>query len=521
MKIPRIVVAATHSGAGKTTLATGIMAALARRGRPVQAYKVGPDYIDPSYHAAATGRPARNLDRWLLGEHLPHLFEQSAAGSWAVVEGVMGLFDGMSGTRSYGSTADVAKLIEAPVVLVVDAASLAQSAAAVIFGFSHYDPNLRISGVIFNRVKSPAQEKMLQEAVEDQNIPVLGYVPLESQVRLPERHLGLVPVGEEGLAPDFLGYLSEWVEKYIDLSLVEQIMQEASPLAEEAASLPQEATPPNEAASQEADRLQYQVDRQPHEFERPSYGVDGLPLGVSPVWPEKRGLSSQVTGSKAGFKPITRIRLGLAWDQAFLFYYQDALDALVERGFELTPFSPLHDTELPSNLDGLMLGGGFPELHLAELSRNVSFLESLRSFAQSEKPIYAECGGYMYLGREIRDFQGESYSLAGIIPMKSEMTPRLQGMGYREGRLDQDSFLGPKGTVVHGHEFHYSRVEFSRGEPAACQLFKGGEFLRPDGYAKDNLFASYLHLNFAGYPEILDHWLEHYGKSEARCQKPE
>lgn len=456
MQIPRIVIGGTHSGAGKTTLATGIMAALVRRGHSVQAYKVGPDYIDPSYHAAATGRPARNLDRWLLGEHLSHLFEQSAKDSWAVVEGVMGLFDGMSGTKGYGSTADVAKLIQAPVVLVVDAASLAQSAAALLYGFANYDPDLRVRGVIFNRVKSNAQERMLDEAVREQGIPILGYVPKDDQVRLPERHLGLVPLGEEGLAPGFLGHLAEWVEKYVDLGLLEEIM-----------------------------------------LATPSLRQVG------------RGLASAAKRSAGGLHPPTSVRLGLAWDEAFLFYYQDALDTLTERGFDLIPFSPLHDGRLPPHLDGLMFGGGFPELHLAELSGNTSFLDSLRSFAGTDRPIYAECGGYMYLGREINDFQGKSYPVAGLIPIHAEMTPRLQGMGYREGRLSQDCFLGPKGLVVHGHEFHYSRVEVSGGEPTAYQVFKGGEFLRSEGYAKGNLFASYLHLNFAGHPEILEHWLEH------------
>ncbi|KLU58990.1 cobyrinic acid A,C-diamide synthase [Peptococcaceae bacterium CEB3] len=458
MGIPRIVIAGTHSGAGKTTLSTGIMAALARRGRPVQGYKVGPDYIDPSYHAAATGRPGRNLDRWLLGTELPRLFSRSAAGSWAVVEGVMGLFDGMSGTKSFGSTADIAKLIKAPVVLVIDAVSLAQSVAAVLFGFDRYDPDLRLHGVIFNRVKSAAQETMLCEAVREQGIPVLGCIPQEDRVRLPERHLGLVPVGEEGLAPDYLERLAAWVEKYIDLNLLEDIMQGAQ-------SSEGDATPEATVAAGAS-----------------SAGASALNL--------KRG-----------------VRLGLAWDEAFLFYYQDALEALTAKGFELVPFSPLHDTALPPDLDGLFLGGGFPELHLSQLSLNHSFLDSLRTFARSGKPIYAECGGYMYLGCGIRDFQGKRFPLAGIIPVEAEMTPRLQGMGYREGRLAVDTFLGPKGTVLRGHEFHYSRVLPQSEEAPACQLYKSGSFLRSDGYAQGSLFASYLHLNFAGQPEILDYWL--------------
>ncbi|CAA7601911.1 CobBQ-type GATase domain protein [Acididesulfobacillus acetoxydans] len=504
MRIPRIVVAGTHSGAGKTTLATGIMAALASRGRPVQGYKVGPDYIDPSYHAAATGRPGRNLDRWLLGSELPRLFIRSAAGSWAVVEGVMGLFDGMSGSKGFGSTADIAKLIKAPVVLVIDAVSLAQSAAALLFGFDRYDPDLRLQGVIFNRVKSAAQESMLREAIREQGIPVLGCIPQEDRVRLPERHLGLVPVGEEGLAPDYLERLAARMEKYVDLSLVEDIMQGAPPAEEDA--MPEATAAAGAAGMSEAGVSETDVS----EASMSGAGVSAVSAPFPSVFPASAsspGAASPAGASGSG--PKRGIRLGLAWDEAFLFYYRDALETLAAKGFELVPFSPLHDTALPPKLDGLFLGGGFPELHLSQLSLNHAFLRSLRTFAQSEKPIYAECGGYMYLGRGIRDFQGKRFPLAGVIPAEAEMTPHLQGMGYREGRLALDTFLGPIGTVVHGHEFHYSRVLPPSGEAPAWQLYKSGSFLRSDGYARGSLFASYLHLNFAGQPEILDHWLNY------------
>ncbi|MHB1652031.1 MAG: cobyrinate a,c-diamide synthase [Desulfitobacteriaceae bacterium] len=451
MRIPRIVLGGTHSGVGKTTLATGIMAALSQRGHPIQPYKVGPDYIDPSYHTMATGKPSRNLDRWLLGERMKGLFTDSAQEHWAVIEGVMGLFDGMSGTPGFGSTADIAKELRAPVVLIVDATSMARSAAAVVYGFKQFDPELNVVGVIFNRVKSSVQEKMLREAVQELNLPVVGCVPRESNVHLPERHLGLIPVGESGLYREVLEGISKLVEESIDLNLLEKIMLEAPELP---------------------DRLENNV-------------RDGT--------------------NEANIK-----RIGIAWDEAFLFYYQDALDLLASRGFSLVPFSPLHDPELPPELDGLILGGGFPELHLPELSGNVSFLESVRLFARSQKPIYAECGGYMYLGQTITDFQGHSYPLTGLIPLRSEMTPRLQGMGYRTGVLEKDSFLGPAGITVHGHEFHYSRAEVDGERHPAFSLFKGGVFARLDGYAKDNIVASYLHLDFAGHPELLDNWTGFY-----------
>ncbi|OLN31678.1 cobyrinate a,c-diamide synthase [Desulfosporosinus metallidurans] len=446
MTIPRIVLAGTHSGVGKTTLATGLMAALKKRGRPIQGYKIGPDYIDPSYHAAATGRASRNLDRWLLGEHLPSVFAQSSGENWAVIEGVMGMFDGMSGTAGFGSTADVAKLLHAPILLIVDVSSMSRSVAALVHGFNSFDPHVNLQGVILNRVKSAAQEKILREALYDLQIPVVGVLPKEGTLRLPERHLGLVPVGEGGLLEGFIDTLSELIAKHVDLEQVEAIMNSA----------------PDFHAS--------------------------TPLAQQPL----------AQGEK--------FRLGLAWDEAFLFYYQDALDLAERLNYEIVPFSPLHDLALPKDLDGIFLGGGFPELHLNRLSENVAFLESLRAYAASGKQIYAECGGYMYLGQSITDFEGREAPLAGLIPMKAEMTKRLQGIGYRRGVFREDNFLGSRGTTVQGHEFHYSRVTYEREFPPAYELFKGDQVDRMEGYARDNIVASYLHLHFSGHPELLEHW---------------
>lgn len=449
MRIPRIVVAGTHSGVGKTTLATGLMAALKKRGRPIQGYKVGPDYIDPSYHAAATGLASRNLDRWLLGENLPPVFAQSSRDHWAVIEGVMGLFDGMSGTEGFGSTADVAKQLQAPVILIIDASSMSRSVAALVHGFKTFDPAVKLQGVILNRVKSLAQESILREALSPLQIPVLGVLPKELTLRLPERHLGLVPVGEGGLMEGFIDTLSQLITRHIDLELVEKIMNSAAELSED------------------------------------TFGV----MKTSPV---------QLTTEK--------FRLGLAFDEAFLFYYQDALDLAARLNFEIIPFSPLHDQVLPKDLDGIFFGGGFPELHLQQLGENHSFLDSLHAYASSGKPIYAECGGYMYLGNSITDFAGKEVSLAGLIPLKAEMTKRLQGIGYRRGVFREDNFLGPRGTAVQGHEFHYSRVAFEQEYPAVYELFRGDQSIKMDGYFRDNIVASYLHLHFSGHQELLEHW---------------
>lgn len=451
MNIPRIVIAGTHSGVGKTTIATGIMAALKLRGRPIQGYKIGPDYIDPSYHSNATGKPSRNLDRWLLGRHLKSLFYQSAIGQWAVIEGVMGMFDGMSGTDGFGSTADISKELNAPVILIIDAASMARSAAALVYGFNNFDPDVKLAGVIINQVKSPMQEKMIKDALEEMNLAVIGSIPREMNLKLNERHLGLIPVGEKSLEEDYMKNLADLIIKYVDLEQLEKIMEKA---------------PGQETLDQE------------------------------------NTLSQKSREKKLTIGP----NIGIAWDEAFLFYYQDALDLAKVYGFNLIPFSPLHDPDLPQDLDGLWLGGGFPELHLDKLSRNQSIMEAIRKFARSGKPIYAECGGYMYLGETIRDFNSNSYPVAGLIPMVSEMTSRLQNMGYRQGVFQTNNFLGPKGTTVHGHEFHYSQVSYKTDPPYAYQLFKGDSADRLEGFARDNIVASYLHLHFGGHPELLEHW---------------
>jgi len=484
MKIPRIVLAGTHSGVGKTTLATGLMAALKKRERPIQGYKVGPDYIDPSYHTAATGRASRNLDRWLLGEHLPSVFAQSSRESWAVIEGVMGMYDGMSGTPGFGSTADVAKLLDAPIILIVDASSMSRSVAALVHGFSTYDPQVKLQGVIMNRVKSAAQEKILREALSEIQIPVLGVLPKELSLKLPERHLGLVPVGEGGLLEGFIETLSELITKHVDLDLVESIMLGASEFNE---GITSQETEKNNSCSGSNSNIGIfnsgsDADSDPNSNLKPNPNLN------------------QGTENNTGF------RLGLAWDEAFLFYYQDALDLAENLNATIVPFSPLHDLSLPEDLDGIFIGGGFPELHLKSLSDNTPFLDSLCAYAASDKPIYAECGGYMYLGKSIKDFEGKELPMAGLIPMKAEMTKRLQGIGYRKGVFLEDNFLGPRGTTVQGHEFHYSRVVYEKEYPPAYELFRGDEALRLEGYARNNIIASYLHLHFAGHQELLEHW---------------
>ena len=297
-------------------------------------------------------------------------------------------------------------------------------------------------------------------------MPVLGVLPREAAICLPERHLGLVPSQENTFPKSFFTELISVTSRYIDLGKIQEIMSDTGTQAEKE---PCDRMPAAETPS-EVIKANIHVERRP-------------------------------------------IRLGIAKDEAFSFYYQDALDYAENFGFTLVPFSPLHDLELPRNLQGLFLGGGFPEMHLPKLHNNQSLLEAIREFATSGKTIYAECGGYMYLGQQITDFTGEAYTMAGLIPIQAKMTPKLQGMGYRRGLFRSGSFLGDQGTEVYGHEFHYSAVEFRNPddlrESAAYELYKGEKPLGLEGYAHDNIFSSYLHLNFAGHPQLLERWAEY------------
>lgn len=448
MGLPRLLIAGTHSGVGKTTISTGIMAALAARGLTVQGFKVGPDYIDPGYHTMATGRVSRNLDTWLLGDNLLPLFEQAAQGAdIAVVEGVMGLFDGIKGQKDRGSCAHVAELIEAPVVLLVDARSMAYSAAAVVHGFATFKPGVKVAGVILNRIGSPSHLSMVKEAVESTGIPVVGYLGKDEGFSLQERHLGLVPVAEKEFGQDYFTRLVDKVEAGIDLDLLLEIANQ------------------HQGSRRHRVRKAKQVDR-------------------------------------------SRVKLALARDEAFNFYYQDALDTLVSLGAEIIPFSPLHDLELPPGVQGIFIGGGFPESFLPQLAANKTMHRSLQEAHAAGLPIYAECGGLMYLCREITGFAGEKYCGVGLVPAVTGMSKRLQGMGYRKGIMEQDTLLGPAGTAAFGHEFHYSSTDYTSFSNAYRLSTAIDEDKGLEGYADGNLLASYLHLNFAGNPALAENFLQ-------------
>ncbi|MCL6621188.1 MAG: cobyrinate a,c-diamide synthase [Syntrophobacterales bacterium] len=428
------------SGVGKTTLTLGLIAAFRRRGLVVQPFKVGPDFIDPGHHTQAAGRPSATLDGWMLPreENLAVFARWAAGAQVAVVEGVMGLFDGLDGQSEAGSTAQMAKWLRLPVLLVVDARSLARSAAALVLGFASFDPELCLAGVVFNRVGSPAHLEYLREAMAQvPQVPCLGGVPREEGVGIPERHLGLTTAEDHPLSPKYLERLADLVEAHLDLEGLWAALPEV-PLPPQ----PPQAAPPPE------------------------------------------------------------VRLGVARDRAFCFYYPDNLEWLRLSGAELVAFSPLQDRALPPEVHGLYFGGGYPELAAAELAANTAFLADLRAKAAAGLPIYAECGGLMYLGEEIRDLQGTAHAMAGILPLRFRLRPRLAALGYREVTLAADTLLGPAGTVLRGHEFHYSDIVAADAalERVYCITPRRGGAGSREGYTRGNILASYIHLHFGSQP---------------------
>jgi cobyrinic acid a,c-diamide synthase len=431
---PRIVVAGTHSGVGKTTVASGLMAALRAKGYEVAPFKVGPDFIDPSYHALATGRPGRNLDAFLSGEELiaPLFAHGSCGADVAVIEGVMGLFDGKGGGGEFASTAHVAKLLGAPVLLVIDASAMARSAAAIVHGYATLDKELNLAGVILNRVGSTVHERMLREALEPLGVPLLGILRRDAAVRTPDRHLGLVPVAERrGEARAGLDVLGEKISRSCDLPGILRLARSAGPL-----------------------------DTKPWSPEAPEPG--------SPV------------------------RVTVAGGPSFSFLYEENLESLRGAGAEVSFFDPTSDEHLPEGTDALYLGGGFPETYAAALAENEPLKERVRRFAAEGRPIVAECGGLLYL---VKDLDG--HPMCGVLDARARMTDRLT-LGYREALAHSDSPLAEAGTIVRGHEFHYSAVEPVAGERPAWEFAGRGR----EGFVSGGVHASYLHTHWAAKPEV-------------------
>ena len=451
------LVAAPHSGSGKTTVALALMAAFRARGLTVQPFKVGPDYIDPSHHAVVAGRPSHNLDTWMLPEEVNReVFERAMLGAdVGIVEGVMGLFDGVDGRRPDGSSAELASLLGLPVLLVVDARSMARSAAALVLGFTRFDPALRFAGILWNRIGSPTHLRMLDEALTDAGFrTALGAVPRSGEVFLPERHLGLVTPEEAFLSRDFSEALARLAETSVDLDAL--LAETRRPGCQ---SLPE--APPSPA---------------------------GWSRGEGRVVSE---------GSRAA-----RVRLAVPRDAAFCFYYEENLRLLESHGAELLFFRPADGDGVPPGAQGAYLGGGYPEVHAQRLSRNDAFRTGLRELHASQRPVYAECGGFMALCRELEDLEGRRHVMTGIYPTTAKMSGRGFRLGYREVSIH--GFPGLEGLTARGHEFHYSTIDpLPDSVPRAYRVRNArGEELAPEGYVAGSALGGYVHLHFASNPEI-------------------
>lgn len=443
MKRRALVIAGTHSGSGKTTLTLGIMAALKKLGHKLVPFKCGPDFIDPSLHRLVTGEESRNLDIWMAGEESVHncYHTHSEPGTFSVIEGVMGMFDG-----AQSSSAALAKNLGVPLILVLDVRSSAESGAAVLKGFEVLDPEVRPAGVILNMVGSPKHLQMVSDAIQEHcKAKILGHLPRNLEFSIPSRHLGLHMGEESPITPEQIEKLADTVISHIDMDALVEL-------------------------SEIEEKQSAEVIKSGHvELREPA------------------------------------IRIGVARDQAFCFYYEDNFDLWRHAGAEICYFSPLHDTALPENISALYLGGGYPELYGKKLSANKQMLEAIREKVESQLPVYCECGGFMYLTEGITDLEGDFHSLAGVFPTKAEMQTKRASLGYRELTTRSDSFFGPKGSILRGHEFHYSKITPMDDQIERVYAVNNGTV---EGYRYKNTMGGYMHLHFGYSPQAVQHFID-------------
>jgi cobyrinic acid a,c-diamide synthase len=440
-----IIIAGDRSGVGKTTVTLALLAALRQRRQQVQSFKVGPDYIDPMFHTYITGRACRNLDPILTSEdYVQQCFVRHSQGMpYALIEGVMGLFDGALGTSDVGSTAHVARLLKIPVVLVLNCSSISRSIAAIVHGFCTFDPRVRVAGVILNQVGSDRHLELLSQALEPLNLRILGVLRRQDNITIPDRHLGLVPTAE--------------------LSQLNAIVERLAHLGETC-------------------------------FDWPKL----LPL----LECEKQNVEPEAA------PPTVNVRLAIAQDKAFSFYYADNLTILQQLGAELLPWSPLRDRTLPEGIQGLYFGGGFPEVFAAELAENSLAQQAVKSSILAGIPTYAECGGLMYLCEKIVDFNEQDYPMTGILPTAAVMEKRLT-LGYRQATALQDSPLVKKGDRFWGHEFHRSSLTLAPTQPLLALQGYDARLLPPEGWLQYQVHASYIHVHFGAQPQLAKRFLQH------------
>jgi cobyrinic acid a,c-diamide synthase len=451
-----ILIAGTQSGVGKTTVTIGLMAAFKKRGLRVQGFKIGPDFIDPGYHTAVTGIPSRNLDGWMLSREANRtIFEEwGGQADLCIIEGAMGLFDGY-GTTEEGSAAQMAKWLQVPILLVADAKGASRSVAATLWGFENFDKELSVRGALFNRVGSENHAALLKAATTDRShLAVAGALPHDAELVLPERHLGLAQA-REVVDDAYIGRLSDFIEQGVDLDLVLKAASEC---------------------------------------------------GFRPT-PPSAGNRSRVVQKTKRSSPV---RLGVALDEAFSFYYRDNLDLLQNTGAELVYFSPIRDKRLPPSLHGLYFGGGYPELHAGSLSQNASLIDEIRTQGEKGIPIYAECGGLVYLTGGLLDADGRHYPLVGLLPSRARMLKKRKALGYVEVKLKENCLLGKTGEVARGHEFHYSElIETLEDRPEIRSVYAAvsRRGATVSGFQYKNTLASYVHLHFYSNPVFVEGFL--------------
>ncbi|HIJ87000.1 MAG TPA: cobyrinate a,c-diamide synthase [Desulfuromonadales bacterium] len=463
------LIAAPQSGSGKTTVSLAIMAALTRRGVTVAPFKCGPDFIDPGYHRAVTGQPSINLDGWMCDEEFVLKSFQTSLTSRtslkdqtvAVIEGVMGLFDGLGASSREGSSAQIAAVTGAPVVLVVNARGMAASAAALVKGFAGFDPQIRLAGVIFNNVGSEQHSELLREALATHcpDLLCFGSIPRDESLVIPSRHLGLVTAEDNPLSAEFIDRLVDVAERCLDLDGLCGLGFDSA---------------------------------------QPSCTKAFPPLPEDPLEPKGEGRGEG------------DIRIAVARDAAFCFMYEDNLRLLKEAGAELIFFSPLHDAAIPTGVQGMYLPGGYPELYAETLHANTSMKESIRAAIAADIPVYAECGGFVYLTEGIDgSATRQAANFVGVFPVRCRMLPRRKALGYRQVVLTEGVIIGERGALVRGHEFHYSEIGAMPEEIERCyEVSRRGIVLGREGFRIRNCLASYIHLHFGSNPEIAVRFVE-------------
>ncbi|MGR3220152.1 MAG: cobyrinate a,c-diamide synthase [Candidatus Anammoxibacter sp.] len=453
-QLSRVMIAGTHSGVGKTTITLGVMSILSKMGFKVQGFKSGPDYIDVSHHTAVTGNKSRNLDTWMMSDNsCRELFHRTAVkADISIIEGVMGLYDGSLNDGEKGSSAYLAKVLNAPIILVIDVKGMAQSAGAIALGFQNYDKNVQIKGIILNRVGSEKHFNTIRTIIESTaKIPVLGYLPRNDDFVIEERHLGLVPYGEDNVVNNVYGEIGKHLKDTLDIDKIIEVAVQAN----------------------------------------------DFPAFEKILFPNSQ---SSIVNNQSP------IRLAVALDKAFHFYYRDNLELLEALGADLCYFSPLQDEKLPDDIDGIYIGGGFPELYGNDLEANKNMRCAINAAAKEGVLIYAECGGMMYLLDKLVDCDGHSYLMCGVLHAASAMTKKRQGLGYINIEAHADNIMCRKGDTFKAHEFHWSSlIETNNNENIAFayKVTKGyNSKVKFDGLISCNILASYAHVHFASNPQL-------------------